>query len=184
MLKLPTEVLQQILKYIVGGRLIHVEYLELGPCVARIASDDDSDDNSDDEVSPIHGADAGTSLSQDSNAAMPTVPEMVLPGTRTAGFRSSFCESQKSEREAFDEANAGYDSVPSNQDPDSYVASWKKRHADCYHWKGPGGFTLKAGHPERKVDLNVMGTCRELYEECNVLLWGTNTFSFVSGLML
>lgn len=29
-----------------------------------------------------------------------------------------------------------------------------------------------------KVDLNVLGVCRQLYEEANYLLWATNTFSF------
>ena len=177
LLKLPTEVLQKILKCILGGRLIHVEYLEPSP---------DSDLDwfySDDAMSSTHDADAGLPLGRGADTNVSDVQEILLQTTAKVGFRSTFCESQQSEREAYDEVKTGYESFPPDQDPEFYVAGWKQRHADCYRWRRPGGFELQAGHLERKVDLNVMGTCRQLYEECNVLLWGTNTFSFVSGFL-
>ena len=39
-------------------------------------------------------------------------------------------------------------------------------------------YLLEEDRPALRVNLNVLGVCRQLYEEGNHLLWATNTFSF------
>ena len=115
--------------------------------------------------------------------AMVTVPYVnPLPSFRQvhtpATFRHAICVANQSEQSAYYEATSGYTEVPEGESPDFYVASCEERHAVC---KMCGSNAMPLGKEDRQalqVDLNVLGVCRQLYEEANHLLWTTNTFSF------
>ena len=40
---------------------------------------------------------------------------------------------------------------------------------------------MSSSKPEVRLDLKLLWTCRQLYQECNQVLWITNTFSFIGG---
>lgn len=43
------------------------------------------------------------------------------------------------------------------------------------------GRPMSSSKPEVRLDLKLLWTCRQLYQECNQVLWITNTFSFIGG---
>ena len=58
---------------------------------------------------------------------------------------------------------------------DENPASFYNRHANCKTVRHGPSLGIKTN---LKIDLRVLGACRQLYEEANHLLWKTNTFSF------
>ena len=136
LLKLPPEILQKILKYVVGGRLIHIGYISAASLLTTYVIDDAS---------------------------------------KRGILHASLCQSTQSEEESCKQMQSGIST-------DCQPTCWQQRHRDCVRIIVRRGFTdppksrIRPGNP---INLEVMGTCRQLYEECNILLWGTNTFSFV-----
>ena len=96
-----------------------------------------------------------------------------------SGLFSAFCVAEKSEQQAYDEANHCSEKAQAAIDSDD-IEPCKDRHGDC----------LMCGVKEMPVDrleeecltfdkdLSVLAACRLLYEESNNILWQTNTFSF------
>ena len=72
---------------------------------------------------------------------------------------------------------------------DSFV--FDMRHAQCTSsWTvigGQGSYDPAheaEGPPQTMLSLSLLGACRQAYEEANLLLWTTNTFSFGDGTTL
>ena len=97
-----------------------------------------------------------------------------------AGFYSTFCVAEKSEQEAYDEANRSSENVQPVEDPD-HIEACKDRHKDClirvFPWNYLPAEKLQ-GRLTFDKDLSVLAVCRLLYEESNNVLWQTNTFAF------
>ncbi len=130
-----------------------------------ISDPDNSDHDSDDSDVMITFA---------TSHPKPSYREVSTP----AGFRHAICVANQSEQSAYQEASSGYMVIPEGESPDFYVASCEERHANC-HMCGNGPMSLGEQDLQAlRVDLNVLGVCRQLYEEANHLLWATNTFSF------
>ena len=89
-------------------------------------------------------------------------------------IRHAICVANQSEQSAYKEAVSGYATVPADDSPEFYIASCDERHSAC-SMCGSGDMFLRQ---DLRVDLNILGVCRQLYEEANYLLWATNTFSF------
>lgn len=97
------------------------------------------------------------------------------------GLFSAFCVAEKSEQEAYDEANHGPVNAKTTLDPD-YIQPCKTRHKHCL-MRGIHCSKMSVKKLEEKSltfdkDLSVLAACRLLYEESNNILWQTNTFSF------
>ncbi|KAL9065650.1 MAG: hypothetical protein Q9161_008094 [Pseudevernia consocians] len=140
----------------------------------------DSDDSSGDEIITIDSDDSsGDEII--AGEAMPTSfhpPSSYRQEQTPSTFRHAICVANQSEQSAYDEAISGCAHIPEGESPEFYVASCEERHAEC---KMCGGNTMPLGKEDQQslqVDLNVLGVCRQLYEEANHLLWATNTFSF------
>ena len=110
-------------------------------------------------------------------SADPTTPS-VSYHIDGAAFRHAICVSNQSEQSAYEEAVSGVAVVPDGESPEHYIASCKERHAACKMCGNGPMFLLEEDQRTLRVDLNVLGVCRQLYEEANHLLWATNTFSF------
>ena len=93
-------------------------------------------------------------------------------------FRHAICVANQSEQAAYEESGSGSVVVPEGESPEHYVASCRDRHAACNMCGSGPMFLLKKDQHALTIDLNVLGVCRQLYEEANHLLWTTNTFSF------
>lgn len=65
------------------------------------------------------------------------------------------------------------DETPAEDSAAQYVKNPNKRHEFCRHL-----VKTKEERQNFHLSLNVLGTCRQLYEEANHLLWSTNTFTF------
>ena len=181
---MPSEVRENILIHLVGGNLIHIKYLEgyrlynankamheelHGGTQFCYDSDlyfCDEEPSSDDE--PIAIPEAGV------GPLFPAV-RMELP---KSGLRHAICVASQSELSAYEEAISGYAVVPKGQMAEYYIASCNERHAACKMCGSGPMYLSEADGRALRVDLNVLGTCRQLYEEANHLLWTTNTFSF------
>ena len=109
--------------------------------------------------------------------ADPTTPSV---GDHIDGpaFRHAICVSNQSEQSAYEEAVSGVAVVPDGESPEHYIASCKERHTACRMCGNGPMFLLQEDQRTLRVDLKVLGVCRQLYEEANHLLWATNTFSF------
>lgn len=196
LLLLPSEVRENILIHLVGDNLIHVKYLDgvelylankakneyldaramidgESEGLARYIVDDNQGDDSDgDNSSGIAGHDIGVGLLaglMDLSASRPS--------TRPY-FCHAICVALKSEQLAYEETVAGNIIVPEGESPEYYVACCEERHASCKMCGSGPMFLHKEDQQALRVDLNVLGVCRQLYEEANHLLWTTNTFSF------
>ena len=97
---------------------------------------------------------------------------------RGPAFRYAICVANQSEQAAYQEAVSRSVVAPEGESPEHYVASCKDRHAACNMCGSGPMFLLEKDRHALTVDLNVLGVCRQLYEEANHLLWTTNTFSF------
>lgn len=70
----------------------------------------------------------------------------------------------------------GYSNIVLSDSAEYYIACCADRHQACYFTsKSPGP---KEVHTDQKLDLAVLGACRQLYEQAHHILWTTNTFSF------
>ena len=106
------------------------------------------------------------------------------------GFRHTVCTAAVSEDEAYEEFMTGHTRIPSDDSADYHSVTFKQRHKHCKSWsledvrfyndEQQRSFRLMTAEERRKpmLDLRILGTCRQMYEEANVLLWTTNTFSF------
>ena len=97
---------------------------------------------------------------------------------RRPAFRHAICVANQSEQAAYQEAVSRSVVAPEGESPEHYVASCKDRHAACNMCGSGPMFLFEKDRYALTVDLNVLGVCRQLYEEANHLLWATNTFSF------
>ena len=74
---------------------------------------------------------------------------------------------------------SGRATVPEDDSPRFFVARCGERHNRCGMWREDQlEFLTQEERKARTVDLNILGVCRQLYEEANHLLWTTNVFSF------
>ena len=115
---------------------------------------------------------------------------------RRRGFRHAVCTAASSEHEVHEQFITGYTHIPTDDSADFYSPIFKKRHAHCKSWDLEDDRVwsdeerflsrLKTKEERRKpmLDLSILGACRQMYEEANVMLWTTNTFSFEDGLSL
>lgn len=94
-----------------------------------------------------------------------------------AGLRHAICVATQSEQSAYDDMISTEQGV---EIPGSQNLTCEKRHADCkmcgFERRTPDVPSLDENN--LYLDLRILGTCRQLYEEANHLLWATNTFSF------
>ena len=96
----------------------------------------------------------------------------------TPPFRHAICVAKQSEQSAYNAFVSGDADVPEGESPEHYVASFGERHAACKMCGDGPMYMLEEDQQALQVDLNVLGVCRQLYEEANHLLWTTNIFSF------
>lgn len=188
LLLLPSEVRENILIHLVGDNLIHVKYLEGYKLRLAIAAEDEhhgtdasKDGTSEDQsshviVDPDNGGD------EDDDDGGIAAYEARLAVMRAEypppTFRHAICVADQSEQSAYQEAISGHAVVPEGESPEFYVAPCKERHATCKMCGSGSMFLCEEDRQTLRVDLNVLGVCRQLYEEANHLLWATNTFSF------
>lgn len=83
-----------------------------------------------------------------------------------------FCQSDMTEFEIRDEAREGTAEVPEGDTKEYYITPNRTRHAHCFP---------DHGDSQSRLDLNILGASRQLYEEGNHILWTTNTFSFTQS---
>ena len=73
---------------------------------------------------------------------------------------------------------SGRATIPEDDSPRFFVARCGERHNRCGMWREDQLEVLtQEERKARTVDLNILGVCRQLYEEANHLLWATNVFS-------
>ena len=89
-----------------------------------------------------------------------------------ASFYSTFCVAEKSEQEAYDEANSSSRDVQTNEDPD-YIEPCKDRYKRCLirisQYDEIPAEKLQ-GYLTFNKDLSVLAVYRLLYEESNNIL--------------
>ncbi|KAL2040804.1 hypothetical protein N7G274_006262 [Stereocaulon virgatum] len=156
LLRLPSEVREKILVDLVGENLIHVKYLireELNN--ARLAEGESFDDD--------HGARMAYHSSSPSR-----IDDKRIQGA----FRHAICVAEQSEHHTYVELIKGYATVSS-----SGSATFSDEHSEFRH-KHCQDICNNANFNALTIDLNVLGVCRQLYEEANFFLWATNIFSF------
>ncbi|MCJ1455250.1 hypothetical protein MMC28_005604 [Mycoblastus sanguinarius] len=144
LLKMPAEVREQILLYILGDKVVHIKYFKDG------------------ELELVHSLERGLNS---------------MPADRRA-FRHAVCVAYHSESRAYKEASHGYRCVPCDDSAEYYIVNCAERHQLCGCHDNNQFPTLRYGHLSPKIDLAVLGSCRQLYEEAHHLIWTTNTFSF------
>jgi hypothetical protein len=151
LLRLPSEIREKILINLVGENLLHIKHLDRW------------------ELADVKKLEAGDYTGRN----------YITTSHEVEGaFRHSICTAKMSEQTAYDELVAGRAFVPADESPDFYVASCKKRHQDC-KLCGPYPWGIDNENSQcLRVNLGVLGVCRQIYEEANHLLWSTNTFSF------
>ena len=169
LLLLPSEVRENILIHLLGDNLIHIKYLELYQ-LSRA-------NNAKNEHSRI-SATARNESEQLSGHAVVDVSENDDEDDDIAAFRHAICVATQSEQSAYDAFVSGNADVPEGESPEHYVPPCKERHLACKMCGNGPMYLLEEDRPALRVDLNVLGVCRQLYEEGNHLLWATNTFSF------
>lgn len=156
LLRLPTEVREKILLDLVGENFIHVKYLireELNN--ARLAE--------------------GKELNDDHEARMAyhwPFPPRISDKRIQGAFRHAICVAEQSEHRAYVEMIKGYATMPSSDSAGFSDERCDIRHKHCQDLCKDGNLNALT------VDLNMLGVCRQLYEEANFLLWATNIFSF------
>ena len=166
-----------ILRYVLGDRLIHIKYFK-----AHFQ-----------HQHPRSTLSLSDSLPQP-HATLPAVPSLKKEGEAihtkkedeeakavSGKLCSAFCVATKSEQEAYDDANRSSGNVPATEDQD-HIETCKGRHKDCLMCGNKQEETvlskLQAGPLTFTTNLSVLAVCRLLYEESNNILWQTNTFSF------
>ena len=200
LLRLPSEVRENILINLIGDNLIHVKYLdsvelylankakkdyldaiasqagesqELSIYTATTDGEDNKGNHDDhNDSSEMAGHDTGLDLHTGLNDLS------VSQESPRPYFCHAICVANQSEQSAYKEIVAGNTIVPEGESPEFYVACCEERHANCKMCGNGPMFLYKEDQQALRVDLNVLGVCRQLYEEANHLLWATNTFSF------
>lgn len=152
LLSLPSEVREKILLNLVGNNLIHVKHLSPG------------------RILHAEGAEHWEECEDDSDGTFD------LTNGKAGRFRHAICVATISEQEAYDERILA--DTTEDESAKSVDLSCEERHQGCM-MTGSGPFKIPPEeHNSLTMDLQVLGACRQLYEECNHLLWATNTFSF------
>lgn len=98
------------------------------------------------------------------------------------GLRAAFCTAGESESHASEAVVANSFAVPASADSNYYIPPCKERHQGCTMVRNGPTSILPEERERLKVDLAILGTCRQIYEEAHVVLWCTNTFSFDDGI--
>lgn len=95
-------------------------------------------------------------------------------------FHHALCTAAMSEDEAYNEFVSGHSHISSIDPAGHHSISFRERHARCSPWSARDGLLpydpSKINKP--MLNLSILRACRQIYEEANVLLWTTNTFSF------
>lgn len=100
-------------------------------------------------------------------------------GCSPAKLYYATCVASVSEHEAYKEFSSGYNNIPSIDSPEYYTSTCEGRHEKCRLWDKYGKTPMiKEKRQPRLLDLSMLGASRQMYEEANLLLWSTNTFSF------
>ncbi|CAF9942824.1 MAG: hypothetical protein ALECFALPRED_010096 [Alectoria fallacina] len=95
------------------------------------------------------------------------------------GLRYAICVATVSENEVYEEFRSGYNNIPPKDSPEYYTSTCEERHKECRLWDKYGNTPVIEEKREKKaLDLSMLGASRQIYEEANLLLWSTNTFSF------
>ena len=184
LLLLPSEVRENILIHLLGDKFIHVKYLDLTDIWratkakkehSRIGA---AQENESEELSTHAVIDVSESNDEKVVIADLALATAIGDPTGGAAFRHAICVATQSEQSAYDEFVSGDAHVPKGESPEHYVAPCKKRHVACKMCGNGPMYLLEEDRPALRVDLNMLGVCRQLYEEGNHLLWATNTFSF------
>lgn len=176
--------------HLVGGNLIHVKYLDsLSLYDASKAKHDYLNAGTSDEGGagqfPSYTECYGDfnnltdKISSKATDQTPSVREQYLqPHYLQPGFRHAICIASQSEQSAYKAVISGSAVIPEAESSEFYVASCAEHHANCKFCGNGPMFLLDQDRPALRVDLSVLGICRQLYEEANHLLWTTNVFSF------
>ena len=163
--------------HLLGGNLIHVKYVDVYFIrqVNRYRAQDQSRDlvaantSRDPQISHLNFP-TDSDYDDDDDGEMETSCEGSL--------RHAICVANQSEYSAYKEAVSGNADVPADEQPEFYIPSCDERHASCKMCGSNPKLLFGEDRKALRIDLNVLGVCRQLYEEANHLLWATNTFSF------
>ena len=136
LLKLPAEIRERILTFVLGGMLIHIR------------------------CTPFSFVEFTKSRVSKGVWAEP-------------GFSRYICQEKLTETQSRNKSRQGYPVIPTSDMKEYYIKQERECHARCYK---PGN--------EKQVNLQILGSSRQLYEEANYLLWSTNTFSFDDSFVL
>ena len=133
--------------------------------------------------SPSHGAIDPSDNDDDGNDSIGSpfpylATALTTDETYRASFRHAICVASQSEQSAYMAFVSGDTEVPESESPEHYVPSCTERHGACKMCGNGPMYLLEEDQQALRVDLNVLGVCRQLYEEGNHLLWATNTFSY------
>ena len=181
---LPSEVRENILLHLLGDKSIHIKYLEGHDLWHANKSRNEhshitaTEEHGSEQSSSHAVVEVSDSDDEDDNIAYLTTASAMMDRNNRAAFRHAICVATQSEQSAYDAFVSGDADIPEGESPEHYVAPCRERHVACKMcWDGPM-YLLEEDQPVLRVDLNVLGVCRQLYEEGNHLLWATNTFSF------
>ena len=103
-------------------------------------------------------------------------------------FCHTVCKATASENQVYREFMSPHDPVAVDRLAGFLSFAFRTRHSHCTSWKfmdharsenGPVSEAKESAHP--MLSLTLLGACRQAYEEANLLLWTTNTFSFEDG---
>lgn len=173
--QLAPEIRENILAHLVGDKLIHIKYLD-GHDMYQA---DKVKNQHLDMVAFDEMPDLITLTSDDDDLDMDIPMTLAMrEQSPQSGFRHAICTAKQSEQSAYQDAISGNTIVPEGESPELYVASCEKRHGACKMCGEGPMFLAHEDQQALRLDLNVLGVCRQLYEEANHRLWYTNTFSF------
>ena len=112
---------------------------------------------------------------------------------REKRFSHTVCTATASEDEVYEQ----FARIPSNDFAEYHSTRFGERHLHCTFWKLKKSAVLFYGkqydplclsglmtaeEPRKPMlDLSILGSCRQIYEEANMLLWTSNTFSFADS---
>ena len=100
-------------------------------------------------------------------------------------FCHTICTVTESEDEVFEQFLPGHICPRTNSSAEYRDISFRDRHDDCIsrvlrccRRASQPAFSFAGESPKPMLSLSLLGACRQAYEEANLLLWTTNTFSF------
>lgn len=101
------------------------------------------------------------------------------PARTNGKLRHEICVAEMSENKAYERLISAYDRVPPGDASQYHTLACQERHKSCILTEHFDFIREVATVQEaRRLDLSILGACRQMYEEANILLWTTNTFSF------